>query len=482
MTVSCKKMETCPVNYWNMNWIKPDQSEILSIKDSQGEITNYTVNDNLVKIRTNFGRKRSEERIKIHSKVKDAVNSSLSPLKWVDLSLSGFDSERTYIEFKNPRILSGYWSQGYNSQFTNDSLLLNGTGAVNFRPVYYQKNKSDFEEKYERYDHFFLVDEFTESDYQLGVPENLYKILPGITGFKINFKRLPVIVLPDDTYERIGDKWSAGAHRRGGIILIKESSLKKKSGASVVLHEAMHSYNEFALRWDQTKTQWFNEGTAKFVEYIVNNKLGVIQAEVFGEEKNYVKGSYKYELPPRETLYLLSKYYDQKFDLINYWTPNHKKNRRFGYAFFELFIRKYAAENDVDQFRRVYQELLSVNKTIGRRSSKNEIILDALNVSKVAPCNKSNLSEMESCLDQVRNHSFEINSFNRTETSQTIQIPNEVSVEELETFENPVVVERINQDRFDSFLEGYLKTLESFFRFTVSKISAFALFLLGLFV
>ncbi|MFB6077113.1 MAG: hypothetical protein ABEK12_03215, partial [Candidatus Nanohaloarchaea archaeon] len=158
-----------------------------------------------------------------------------------------------------------------------------------------------------------------------------------VTGFLPQVNSYPVIVYPDEEYDAKVDRWSAGQYRTGGLIFIRRSVLAKDAGPAVVLHEVMHGFNAQALRWSNARRAWFDEGTAKYVEWLINANRSIPQAEIFGDPVRWREGDIRYTLQPRKTPDSLWEYYRSGSDYMRTWTLFESEvDRTFGYAFAEL--------------------------------------------------------------------------------------------------------------------------------------------------
>jgi hypothetical protein len=163
------------------------------------------------------------------------------------------------------------------------------------------------------------------------------------------------------------------------------------------LHESVHGISSQVLNWDKTNITWFDEGVAKYVEYLVNSKLGIVQAEIFGEDTTYYKGLTKYTHPTRGTVGELWDYYQEDKEFMRVWNPDQYEYRTFGYAFGELVIRDHMMTNGVDSFQRVYDELAEIDEEVDDVNERHNVILDALD-SDFRPCYSENREEFDACL------------------------------------------------------------------------------------
>jgi len=265
-------------------------------------------------------------------------------------------------------------------------------------------------------DHFVSV-----QGHNFSTADDYYPWLAGIAGFYPDFDRFPVVVLPQAQYQRKTDSWSMGTYQEGGLILLRNATLQRGSNLSILLHEAMHGFNAKALRWDETKIAWFDEGVAKFVEFLVNSKRAIPQAQIFGEEYYFDRDGRSYYLEPRKRPEDLWSYYQGNQSFMRYWTPS-QGNREFGYAFSELFIRKYVLEEGFGRLRRVYSQLLAVDRRIEDREERTDLILSKLE-RDLRPCLRPTRSQLETCLAHTRNRTYDVPLTEVGRATQEVQIP-----------------------------------------------------------
>lgn len=384
------------VNYWRLSWIKPSNSEIISIEDSYGEIDDYEVDGKNIKIITNKGDSRKEGEVKIRLEVKDLVKKEFKPLRTISLNLAGFKNETSRVFLKTNGLLSGSYKAGFKAYFSNKTTKLKGKGPLNF--------KVSFADKKPNYDNFLIFE-----DYNISLADNFYSYITAVTGTKPPFERFPIVVLPESEYNEKLNSWSAGMYKRGGIIFIRKSNMEKRTNTSLLIHEATHGFNEQVLRWDNTNVRWFDEGVAKYMEYLVNQKLGVVQAEIFGGTTYFMREGSNYRLSPRGTPEDLWNYYKENKSFMKEWTPYKDRNREFGYAFSELLIREYMKNNGYDSLRPVYNDLGEIKLSTNKTDLKNRRILNALGTD-LKPCYMNDKEGLEDCLDEIHNQNPEIPS------------------------------------------------------------------------
>lgn len=444
-----------PTNYWRMVWNLPSGSQLIEIRDSRGEIDDYQLEAGQLTFKTNTGRARKQEKVFISAEL-NAASSYFGPLAQFDLSLSAFPNESTYVELAAPDLIS--WSTPFGFQASlsesehdeRDVLKLAGEGPLSVFGFYLTANDSEIVAS----EHFLSV-----QGYNFSAADQYYPWLAGIAGFYPDFETFPVVVLPDSQYRAKADAWSMGTYEEGGIILLRNATVHRRSNLSILLHEAMHGFNAKALRWDRTDVAWFDEGVAKFVEFLVNSKRGVPQAQIFGQEYYFDRDGKSFYLEPRKRPEHLWDYYQENRSFMRYWSPT-SGNREFGYAFAELFVRNYILKRGFDRLRQAYGQLSSVERKISSRKKRTDVILNTL-AAKLNPCQRQSQGELRTCLSELRNRTYQVPVADVAKEKEEVTIPQlSYSLESEETegggnrsaLEPQVKLEEVTRGRRDSLL------------------------------
>ncbi|MBI4021702.1 MAG: hypothetical protein HY369_05670 [Candidatus Aenigmarchaeota archaeon] len=385
------------VNYWTTTFSVPPGSQILSVSDSKGPITTYNVTGGNIAIITNKGGLKEKEVVTLVFLTKSAVDTTFAPLQKLNLSLAAFGDERpdvpdeqTFVTVTVPQIISHGVSLGFVSDQEAGKVTFAGDGPVSLRVLWGSGKK---------YGHYEL---FGKGN--LTVPDLLFGIPVSVTGTGLPYTRIPVVVLPDQEYAAVANDWSEGQYT-GSMILLRESVALGEKLSPVLLHETVHALNEWPLRWDRTEVAWFDEGTAKYVEFLVNKKLKIKQAEIFGGEVQWVDGFTLYTLQPRQTPDDLWNYYTTGKTFMNTWNPQQASTREFGYAFGELVVRD-AVLRGVD-LHEAYEGLQAVQEYEDNPAARNQLILGLLD-SDFRPCFASSQAAMESCLESINKMAADI--------------------------------------------------------------------------
>jgi hypothetical protein len=396
------------INYWETTWSTPANAEITNISDSQGDITDYTHQGTQLRFKTNSGPRRTKEVVTVQMTVSDIVENQYRDLNLVRLQLSGFGDRRADVPDEQTqvtvetaqRLLSESHSHGFDHRLERRRATYKGAGPINLHLAV-----GEPDQEYNNYAVF--------GDANLSEADDLYWLAPALTGFIPTVNRHPVVVLPDSTYDEKVDGWSAGQYRTGGIIFLRKTTTEKDDMPAIVLHEVIHAFNEPALRWTNGGLGWFDEGTAKYAEYLVKHEKNLRQAEIFGEAVTWTgscedgNGRCRYTLDPRGTPDQLWNYYQQDGTTMYTWTPSSASSqteRRFGYAFGELLIRDYIRTRGSDGLHPVYDTLLSMNSMPDASArQKTEQVLDELGTD-FTPCYDAaspSRNRFDDCLDTV---------------------------------------------------------------------------------
>ncbi len=381
------------INFWRgVTWQLPDGAAVVAVRDTQGAIDDYTVRDGELRFNTNRGPARTREVVTVVYRHDNAVEEEYRGVDLLQFRLSGFPDERTQVAVETARpLLAESHSYGFRYSLGPRAANYSGTGPVN---LYLSVSDSG-----DRYDHFVLF-----GDGNLTRADQLFDVAPAVTGFLPQLNRYPVIVLPDQEYDETVDAWSAGQYRTGGLIFIRESVMEQDSGAAVVMHEVMHGFNEHALRWTDYQRPWFDEGTARYVEYLIKDQQGLHSPEIFGDRVEWRCGERRtcyYE--PWGTPDQLWDYYQSGDDFMESWSPMQAETddrRRFGYAYAELLVRNYVRTNSPDALQPVYERLHDVNRRIRDPRQATETILTAMNTD-FTPCKADVRAAFDRCLEAV---------------------------------------------------------------------------------
>ena len=375
------------VDIWDLTLKLPKHSEIISLSDEE-PIFDYTFDNGELRFKTNRDNIRFSETVNVYYRDLDALDRTHYPLKIGKASLFGFEDEFTEVTVRAQDLNSGSLSLGFEPYFEEDVMKGLGKGAVNVNIVY---GARDFGE-YEHYVPYTTLD-LTKADL-------MYGMLPQLTGYDVPFEKFVVVGLEDREYSEVVDRWSDGRYEGGGLIYIREDDENIKHYTAVVLHETVHGINAEVMKWDLTEVAWFDEGIAKYVEYLVNNQLDNLQPEIFGEDVSEFSGLTKYTYLSRGTSDELWDYYHNGGDFMRTWNPDVSEHRDFGYAFGELVIRDFVRQDGIEGLHRVYDILADIDKKVDDVDERNQIILNAMS-SDFRPCYSRDRAAFEACLREA---------------------------------------------------------------------------------
>ncbi|MFP4046010.1 MAG: hypothetical protein ACLFS3_03040 [Candidatus Aenigmatarchaeota archaeon] len=368
----------------------PNRTDMLRVEDGENNLS-FDFEDGELFFTTD-PTDEDEERVKITYLVRDIREEQFSDLDLIEMNLPGFQGERTKARVEADDVISWYTPPGFSSQRANGSMLFSGDEAFSLR-LY----SSDGGRDSENYRYFGDVD--------LNRTENMFPILSFLTGIESPHEKYALVFLDDERYDRNINDWSSGVYRTGGLIVVRRD-LPEVELTSTVLHETMHGFNEEVLKWDRTQTAYYDEGMAKFLEYLVHNKLVKKQAEVFGDRVYLEENGSRYYLEPRSSHDQLWDYYTSDENWIKRWNPyqeSSSERRRFGYALSELIIRKHVQENGIDGLREVSQDLLEEDRSVDMWEEKAMILSQHLDLS---PCYSHPRSQFEDCLEEINNQNI----------------------------------------------------------------------------
>ncbi len=413
-TVLLECRDSCPVRGWELSWSKPEGAKVLSIRDSLGKIEDYQVYDSSISIETNSGPPRHNETLEIRMRIDEDAEEVHDGLYKRTLSLPGFRGQETFGEVYAEDLLSGRLNFGFESGFGNNSMQFRGDGPVNTRIKFGDGHET-------RYFSFFGE--------KVDGAEIAYEVPRGTTGLSQSFRRFPVAVMEDDTYNSKVNDWSAGEYVSGAIQIRSPGSGRiDEDFLPVLAHEVVHGLNDRKLNWDLTRSSYFNEGSSKYVEFLVKRKLyggGEMDqppAELFGDEVTYrqEKGSdtYIYTLPPKGDRDELWNYYQGDKEYMKTWSPvtSGADVRSFGYAYSELIVRNYIVEGG--SLRQLYRDL-DVDREVESSQEKWGIYSRHLDMT---PCKYDDRERFEDCLEEVNSYDYPVYSAKPSPSGQELEI------------------------------------------------------------
>ncbi len=414
-TVLLECRDSCPVSGWELSWSKPENAKVLSVRDSLGRIEDYQVYDDSISIETNSGPARYNETLEIRMRMAVEAEEVHDGLYKRTLSLPGFREQETFGEVYAEDLLSGRLNFGFETGFGNESMQFRGNGPVNIR--------IKFGDGYEtRYFSFFGA--------EIDGAEIAYEVPRGTTGLSQDFRRFPVAVMEDETYNQKVNDWSAGEYLSGAIQIRSPDSEKiGEDFLPVLAHEVVHGLNDRKLNWDLTRSSYFNEGTAKYVEFLVKRKLygsGEIDqppAELFGEEITYRQeedgDTYIYTVPSKGDQDELWSYYQNDKQYMKTWNPTTSGAdiRRFGYAYSELILRNHIAREG-GSLSQLYRDL-EVDMEVESSQEKWDIYSRHLDLT---PCKYEDRGRFENCLEEINSYDYPVYSAKPSTSGKELEI------------------------------------------------------------
>lgn len=382
----------CPVNRWRITWDLPDEADIISIKDSLGEINDYERNGDQVSITSNSGDRRTSETIQISMRINREAEQIHKGLYKREFSLPGFKGEETSGYIQNEDIVSGWTGYGFQPVFRQENMSFKGEGSSRIRINFGEGNATDYYE-------FFG-----------GKPENTslpYEIAVGMTGNVQDFDRFPVALMKENAYEDSVVSWSSGEYVGGSFRMRKNLG---EDFLPVMAHETVHGLNDRELKWDQTSSTWFDEGTSKYVESLVEIKLKGRERSrnLFGEDVEYTErrnGSrYRITLPSKGDKDELWNYYQENQDFMKYWNPSAYPDRRsFGYAYSELIVKNHLVHQN-GSLDGLYEEI-DPGRRIESSEEKWSFYSQEMDLS---PCRYEEREKFNECIDEINSYDYKV--------------------------------------------------------------------------
>lgn len=387
--------QRCPT----LVWAPPQDSEVIKIKDSAGEIDDYEYSEGRLNIRPNNDYRKENETYVLSFDVDREAEEIYGGLYKREFSLPSFDGVETTGNIRVEGLLSGWTGHGVETSMDGDNLSFRAEGPVNLRAKFGSNgNRTEYYE-------FFG-----------GSPENssiAYEVAVGTTGRSLKAKRLPVALLPDGLFNETVSRWSSGEYLSG--------SAKMRQGLEdeflpVLAHETVHALNSRELSWDSTSSSYFEEGTSRYVESLVRKKLYREERidkpprELFGESVRFdpdPDDNYYKTLPSKGNADVLWGYYQNDNDFMKNWNPFESSSdyRDFGYAYSELVIKNFVAREN-GSVRQLYEDL-DVQEEIKDPQEKWELFSQHLDMT---PCKYDSRERFEACLDTVNSYNYTVYS------------------------------------------------------------------------
>ncbi|WP_414838190.1 hypothetical protein ACK3SF_02200 [Candidatus Nanosalina sp. VS9-1] len=442
---------SCPVNSWRLpNWPLPEDVEVLNVRDSIGEIEDYSIEGNMLSLETNRGERRTSETVKINFRINREAEEVYRGLRKREFSLPGFSGERTFGEVQMDNVISGRTTYGFETSYGKDHFNFTGTGPVQIRLKAGKGNRTEY---------FEFFGDRPEGNHSLA-----YEIPVAMTGQVQNFKRFPVAVMDPETFNRSVGLWSAGEYI-GGSIKIRRNL--EEEFTPILAHEVVHGLNDRVLNWDQTRSSYIDEGTGKYVEYLVKIKLQGRDRvrEVFGDDVTYTvqrdDGRYRITLPSQGDRERLWKYYRDDMDFMKAWSPvEYPDERRFGYAYSELIIKNFIV-NSNGSMRDIYS--IDPGKKVDSNEEKWSIYSEKIDLR---PCDYSNRQRFEKCLDRINNYNYSVYRASEIDRGSNRIMIEDIDVPEREEVRNPFdfspdnsTAEKISSNSFSTWLRNILQAL-----------------------
>jgi hypothetical protein len=201
--------------------------------------------------------------------------------------------------------------------------------------------------------------------------------------------------------------WSSGEYV-GGSFRMRDNL--EDNFLPVLAHETVHGLNERELKWDSSSSTWFDEGTAKYVESMLNLHLqGKDRTrKLFGGNTTYTESRngdlYRVTSPSAGDPERLWQYYQSDQDFMKNWNPSDFPDERsFGYAYSELVIRNYVAREN-GSLRKLYGKVRPRNEISSNEEKWNHISQEI----DLTPCKYESRSRFDKCLEEINQYDYSV--------------------------------------------------------------------------
>ncbi len=424
------------VDIWHVTWMLPDGAVIDRVGD-EGIIDKYNISGSILEFNTKPDDDSFNEDISINLKLygADIFDDKYAPLRLVSLSLPSFYETTTVNVRSDRRILGGSQSLNFTPAYGDFNYSCRGSGPVT---VFLSTSKEGV----------YYNNLVSFSDYNFTLADQLYPLIVNVTGINVTFPYFSVMVLPDEEYEARANDWSAGIYEGNGVIMLRNSTMESDNNISILLHELSHGFTGEALAWDETSISWFNEGVAKYIEYLANYLLGIKQAELFGNNLTYSDDNFIYTIPARGRADDLWNYYFDGLDYLKYWNPDNESVRDFGYSFAELIVRDLIKNNGLAFINKIYENLLKIDYHVNNSIVRNNLILSILNYT-LKPCYFDYRDAFNTCISEINNYPvpFKLSDYVDVSYSvvQPVNLSQVIEVEEAPFIED-IVTESVKEE------------------------------------
>ncbi len=390
-----------PVNSFSTKIGLPENSEILSLRDSKGEIKGFTVKDEMIEFETNSGARKTRETVELKYEISEFCKGKLSKPCQMDISLPGFPGSNSSVKITGQRILSFETIPSFAGEIKEKELELIGEGAPSFY-AFYSDEGTEF-------DNFVLFNQSSMSKKEIeekGLREadSLIEIIPQATGISLPYKKIPLVILDAADYEEKINPYSLGVYMTGGVIVLNSEAFNENATA-IILHETTHAFNAQAIEWDSSGAAWFDEGTAKLIENYVRELRGERKPNLFIGNITWNESNYRYTLQPRGNIEELVSYLLEKKKFMKEWDTKNGETREFGYAFSELYVKEFIKEKGFEELQKAYREMLAVKDRIENRAEFTDKLTEILE-KPLTPCKSQKEQEIRDCVKKL--NSFEI--------------------------------------------------------------------------
>ncbi|MDO8627938.1 MAG: hypothetical protein Q7K42_05715 [Candidatus Diapherotrites archaeon] len=386
------------VNAWNVEIPIPENSKVLSVQDSKGKVSDFSVKDGFLNFKTNSGKARNSEKVKVFLLALNAVDDSFAPLYFADLALPGFEDRNTFVQANFEDTLSASPSLGFSTEYFEGQkgAGFSGLGPMNLRLLFGKPLK--------KYKNFVVFG----TDNDLSMVDSLVPLVEEYIGMKKPFPYFSIVMLKDQDFNSGVNEFSAASYESAGLIKIRESMFQEPYYVATLIHEITHGFTEQVLKWTP-KADWFNEGVSTYVEFATNFALGERQEEVFGNDVTFIEGPKKITLRSQSSAEELWNYYKNGESFMGAWSPgtSDKQKRDFGYAFSSLQIRQVYS-NDSEKLKTAYAGLAKIRQRVESQEEANTILLDFLGLDVLKPCYSSSKELLENCIRKMNDLEPEI--------------------------------------------------------------------------
>lgn len=375
-----------------------DALTVTSVSDQSGELTDYTVEDNILTVQTNEGKLRKSEIVEVDFEFKN--RQRLSENMYASDFIFPSRSNQSIKITSDTDIQTVTSARDSDYTITdNNKVIVQNNETTQIRVIHGQPDVET--EHYVFGENVNLETELPYSAY-----DEDFDIVRNIVGIDRKNTKVPVILVPDEEFE--SESRVQGTYRNGVIEIPKSTITNTDISRSVLAHETVHALNgQIGLH----VPKWYDEGVAMYTQNTVAEYRGERYIYPFVDEQYYPEDCNE-DLSPNTDCRRYSSKNSNK-ELTTYIESNRtyvtesqtwNSNVQFRYAYSALFIKESIAENEYATVTNISKNMYA-NKSVFRSQDnvqrKNDILYTSLGRSdRVCAEYRATETDINNCISE----------------------------------------------------------------------------------